>query len=400
MDNLKYVGYQDFQWAMKLNRIILDFIGLWPKAAQNSRQKLLCNFRVLVVFLAVTCGVLIPSIHSLIRIYGDIMLMLDNLQFTLPAISCSIRIVIFWWKKEAIIPIMNMISEDWIKSKNVQDRNIMIKRAQTARIIITCAYCIMGVGCFFIIILPSFGISLRLTPNITDPGRPMPLQTHYIYDVTKRPQYELTFISQSIYILLAIMSYTGIDNFLGLLIFHICGQLEILHNRLTFLDKYANSYGMLKSCIIKHMRLLSAIDIIEDTYNITLLALFVYFAILFAFYGFRIINLFDEENDLSVTHLVYFLSNVFNLFMHMCIYCVLGEILMARCSDIYYAAYNSKWYSMDPKIAKDLLPLLIRGAKPVYLTVGKVFPMTMATFCGLVKTSAGYISVLHTTRSK
>ena len=33
-----------------------------------------------------------------------------------------------------------------------------------------------------------------------------------------------------------------------------------------------------------------AIDIIEDTYNITLLALFVYFAILFAFYGFRIIS--------------------------------------------------------------------------------------------------------------
>jgi len=38
---------------------------------------------------------------------------------------------------------------------------------------------------------------------------------------------------------------------------------------------------------------------------------------------------------------------------------------------------------MDPKIAKVLLLLLIRGAKPVYLTAGKVFPMTMATFCGV-----------------
>jgi len=33
-----------------------------------------------------------------------------------------------------------------------------------------------------------------------------------------------------------------------------------------------------------------AIDIIEDTYNVILLFLFVYFAILFAFYGFRIIT--------------------------------------------------------------------------------------------------------------
>jgi len=38
---------------------------------------------------------------------------------------------------------------------------------------------------------------------------------------------------------------------------------------------------------------------------------------------------------------------------------------------------------MDPKIAKVLLLLLIRGSKPVYLTAGKVFPMTMATFCGV-----------------
>jgi len=38
---------------------------------------------------------------------------------------------------------------------------------------------------------------------------------------------------------------------------------------------------------------------------------------------------------------------------------------------------------MDPKIAKVLLLLLIRGTKPVYLTAGKVFPMTMATFCSV-----------------
>ncbi|XP_025074331.1 odorant receptor 43a-like [Pogonomyrmex barbatus] len=74
-------------------------------------------------------------------------------------------------------------------------------------------------------------------------------------------------------------------------------------------------------------------------------------------------------------------------------------VINFQCNEIYYAAYSNEWYSLDPKIAKDLLPLLIRGTKPVYLTAGKIFPMTMTTFCGLIKTSAGYISVLHTTRS-
>ncbi|XP_011861185.1 PREDICTED: odorant receptor 43a-like isoform X1 [Vollenhovia emeryi] len=399
MKSLKYNGYRDFEWAVKLNRFILNLIGLWPETAHNSRQRLMCNFRVLVTFVGITFGLLIPSVHSLKRIFGDIILMIDNLQFTLPTISCSIRIAIFWWKKEAIVPIMNMIVEDWVKLKTAQERSVMVRKARIARIIITFAYCAMGIGCFFLIILPSFRISMRTTTNITDPGRPMPLQTYYIYDVTKSPLYELTFISQSIYIVVAMMSYSGIDNFLGLLVFHICGQLEILKNHLSNLDKYVNSHEKLKHCIIRHMRLLRAIDIIEDTYNVILLFLFIYFAALFAFYGFRIITLFDEGTDISFPHLMYFASTVINLFEHMCLYCALGEILVAQCNNIYYAVYSNQWYSMNPKATQNLLLLMIRGSKPVYLTAGKVFPLTMATFCSLVKTSVGYISVLHTTRS-
>nr|XP_012220515.1 PREDICTED: uncharacterized protein LOC105671157 [Linepithema humile] len=77
--------------------------------------------------------------HSLIKISGDIILIIDNLQFTLPIISTMLKIAIFWWKKE-----------------------------------------------------------VRYITNITDPGRLLPLQTHYIYDTTKSPHYELTFISQKV----------------------------------------------------------------------------------------------------------------------------------------------------------------------------------------------------------
>lgn len=160
-----------------------------------------------------------------------------------------------------------MIAEDWGKSKSVQERNLMIRRAQNARLIIVCAYCIMTVGCLFIIVLPGFGISIRLTTNITDPGRLMPLQTHYIYDITKRPQYELTYISQAIYIVLAVMSYTGIDHFLGLLVFHISGQLDILKDHLIHLDKYINSHDMLKKCVARHIRLLG-FDIYKKICNL------------------------------------------------------------------------------------------------------------------------------------
>ncbi|XP_071626248.1 odorant receptor 4-like isoform X1 [Temnothorax longispinosus] len=398
MESSKYDGYQDFEWAVKLNRFTLNLIGLWPKVARNPRQKLMCNFRVLVTLLGII-SLLIPSIHSLIKIFGNSLLMLDNLQLTLPPISCTIRIMIFWWKKEAVIPIMNMIAKDWIKLKSDQERSLMIRRAQTGRIIIICSYCVMGLACFFVTVLPAFGISMRLTPNITDPGRPLPVQTHYIYDITKRPQYELTFINQAISIAIAMTAYTAIDNFLSLLVFHICGQLDILKKYLQYLDKNINYHEVLKCCIVKHIRLLRAIDVIEDTYSTILLCLFAYFTVTFAFYGFRMISLFDEGNDMSFAHIIYFVSIVFNIFASMGLYCALGEILMSQCNEIYYAAFNNKWYTLNPKIAEDLLFLMTRGSKPIYLTVGKISPVTMATFCSLLKTSVGYISVLHTTKS-
>ncbi|KAL6266480.1 hypothetical protein P5V15_003329 [Pogonomyrmex californicus] len=401
MKNSKYDGYQGtyFEWAVNLNRFTLNLLGLWPKTVRNSRQKLMCNSRVFITLLGMIFLIIIPCIHSLIKIFGDMLLMLDNLQFTLPGISSIIRIIIFWWKKEAIVPIMNMFAKDWIKPKSAQGRNFMIRRAQSARTVLICSYSIMGITCIYITIPPVFGMTIRLTSNTTDPGRPMPLQTHYIYDITKSPQYELTFISQAIYIPVAMMAYVGIDNFLSLLIFHICGQLDILQNRLTHLDKYKNYHEVLKDSLAKHIRLLRAVDVIEDTYNITLLFLFIYFAILFAFFGFRLISLLNEGSDMSFSHLVFFMSTVFNLFVHMCLYCVLGEILMNQCNAIYYAAYNNKWYTMESKAVRDLLFLMTRGSKPIYLTAGRVSPVTMVTFCGLVKTSVGYMSVLHTTRS-
>ena len=126
-----------------------------------------------------------------------------------------------------------MIAEDWIKTKEAEERSIMIRKAQNARMIITFAFCLMRITFFFIVVLSICGVSMRLTPNITDPGRLLLLQSYYIYDLTKRPQYELTLIGQSVYLILGFMSYAGIDNFLSLLVFHISSQFSILNSRLS-----------------------------------------------------------------------------------------------------------------------------------------------------------------------
>ncbi|XP_011867936.1 PREDICTED: odorant receptor 45b-like [Vollenhovia emeryi] len=390
---------KDFEWAVKLNRYSLVVIGLWPKSEQTTWKKRVCNLHALFVFSIMLFGIVIPGIHSMIRIRFDILLLTDNLQYTLPTVSCVLRYAIFWWKKEAVAPIVNMVADDWMKAKTPQEEATMIARAHIARIIIIFGYCIMGVSWVVVNILPIFGHSVRYLSNITDLERPLPLQTYYIYDTSKSPQYELTFTIQSTALVFSAMCYTGIDNFLSLSVFHISGQLDILRNRLMHLHNVEH-YNVLKNCVMDHIRVFRAIDHIDDIFNIILMVLFLYFGILFAFYGFWMINMLESGQHLSIFHLVYILSVCMNTFGHMCLYCAVGEMLTTQCDRIHCAVYFNEWYTMDPKRARNLILLTIRTHKPLYLNIGKVFPLSMATFCNLLKTSAGYISVLLTTRTQ
>jgi len=149
-----------------------------------------------------------------------------------------------------------MIKDDWLKPKMIKERDIMIKRARIARIFTIFGYFIMLVSFNLCVIFPVFGISMRYLTNKTDPGKLVPLQTYYIYDRDKSPFYEITYVMQSLGLSAAAIMYTGVDSFLSLLVFHVCGQLENLKIRIIHLDKFQNFENALSHSIQDHIRLI------------------------------------------------------------------------------------------------------------------------------------------------
>lgn len=55
-----------------------------------------------------------------------------------------------------------------------------------------------------------------------------------------------------------------------------------------------------------------------------------------------------------------------------------------KCHEVHYAIYDSHWYSLDPREAKDFIPFMIKVSEPIYFTAGKVFPITMVMFCSVI----------------
>jgi len=149
-----------------------------------------------------------------------------------------------------------MIEEDWLRVKNQAERDVMIKRARSARSILIYGYGLILFAFVVIIIFPSFGLHFRHLTNLTDRDRLLPLQTYYFYDTDKSPYFELTVIIQALMVIVSILTYTSVDSFLGLAIFHVTGQLENFRYQLVNLVSCDDFHKALRSNVETHLRLI------------------------------------------------------------------------------------------------------------------------------------------------
>ncbi|XP_032681341.1 odorant receptor 13a-like [Odontomachus brunneus] len=325
-------GYNDFEWAISVNRFMLKIVGLWPPD-QDSRQIVGLKLRQLCSFITILFVVTIPNLISLIRVWGDMILIVDNMHISLSLSITILKVFIILYKQKVLSPLIDMIEEDWMKVKIKEERDVMLRCARIIRPIAMCGFFMIVFALIIMFGLPCFEVTRNYVTNSTYSRKHLPLPTYYLHDVTKSPQYELTLLAQIFAMFLCGISYSGIDNLFGLLVFHVCGQLENLHLRLTHMKKYPNYNDVLKYNVHDHIRLMRSIEMINDTFNLILLGLVFYFAILFCLQGFLIVNVMIQKYQLSINQLGWFIIGIVSLFLHMCLYCAVGEILATQVSE-------------------------------------------------------------------
>ncbi|XP_072752155.1 odorant receptor 10-like isoform X2 [Anoplolepis gracilipes] len=396
MDAPESLGYRDYIWAIELNRWSLELIGLWPKADGITKKSFGSIIRTGFIFIMITFVLDIPLVHALVRVWGDMTLMIDNLRVTLPMLMVLLKFSIMQWKQSVLLSVLNMIREDWITLKLDSERDVMVKRVRIARLIITCTYVLVGLTVVIITIFPYFGLSIRRLSNITDRNKPLPLQSYYFYNTDKSPHFELTYFSQVTAMLLGIIIYMSADTFLIFVIFHICGQIENFRCRLVNFvpDKEFNK--ILSYHVVTHLRLVRYVNNIEDIFTLMMLGSIIYFGIILCLAVFVLLVMITNEkiNATNFTRIYYMIVAIFVLFMQMFFYCYAGELITEENKAVYHALYDLEWYKWNSKQARNLIILMIRVQEPLHITAGRIVPLTMTTFCNLLKTSAGYVSFL------
>lgn len=89
----------DFEWATRLNRILLNAVGIWPSAHNSVSDKMLSNLKATVALTSMVIVGLIPEIHYMINTKSDMITTADSLQYLLPLMIAIMKHVIIWWRR-------------------------------------------------------------------------------------------------------------------------------------------------------------------------------------------------------------------------------------------------------------------------------------------------------------
>ncbi|XP_057338124.1 odorant receptor Or2-like [Microplitis mediator] len=391
---------RDVEWAIGSHRRLLQISGLWMYPKKCLWFNVQMNIQTILFALSIFGFVTYPQTSALLKVWGDVTLIGDNIMSNLPVTIAGIKLIKLWTKKRVLVSMINKMENDWYQVNNDTERNVMIKYAKIPKIMLVCGLLNITTSTLFYHTLSNFfGITLRAVSNNTDiyGNKILPLQSLYFFDIPTSFCFYLISWSQLFGSLVASLVYTTFDITFGLFVLHTCAQLENLAGRIQIIsiDSHSKFRKYLNSIVSQHCSLISFVDQIESIFSTVLLGLVISFGILFSILGFQIIvSMTDKEVKLPI-----FQASFYILFMNyflclMFIYSWVGEALIRTSESINTAVYNSNWILLTAKDRIQIVLLLLRSQTKLNITIGSIVPVSLDSFAKLIKTSAGYISML------
>ncbi|XP_029670080.1 odorant receptor 22c-like [Formica exsecta] len=317
----------------------------------------------------------IPQLIHVIRVWGNVALMVEDIAAANFGLMVLSKLFVTWYHSETLQTLMMSVMTDWINSTNKRERNTMLRFARRGRSLSFRCYATMTITISFYICLNL----LKLYQNIHQPQRSFVYHFVYPYNAQKSPNYEITFVIQ-----LSGGICTGpinctVDSFISMLLLHECAQLLNLRMALNdLIDELANksiSYTKFKEGLaaiaIRHKHLMRNVKKINNCYSTVLFIYMLTATFQLCFQTFRAYTIITDKLDVSVFKVaflsVYVVATLTNLYM----YCYSAEKVLTESTSVAYSVYESKWYNIPAKDAKNLMIIAYGSIIPLNLTAGK-----------------------------
>ncbi|KAL6448877.1 hypothetical protein ACFW04_000549 [Cataglyphis niger] len=379
----------------KLNRHLLQLVGLWPYDHSLFKycQAIFCN--IIVAFMVV------DQIAKLITLERNINLML---KLFLPIVLGFIYIIkyqTFCIVAKKIRYLMDRVEQDWNMLKDKKELEI-IERYTHIGSMCTLGFTIMG----FVAI--SINLSLSFVPIILDIFVPLnysrPRQILFPGKfIDQQKHFYIIFLHFNITLSIMLTTLIGTESLYVMYVQHACGMFQIVSYRMNqaFDNKLLQIYTPKKRTIICrwiieavhiHKRALEFSEFLWSTLAVSYSILLVFgitSLLINLFCLFQAILFMKKMNDVIISILFNF-GHFFYLFLGNYV----GQILIDHSAGIFENTYFARWYGA-PLQAQRLLPIIMqRSMRSCKMVVGGMFVPSFEGFATLMSTTLSYFTVL------
>ncbi|THK32904.1 odorant receptor 49b [Diachasma alloeum] len=287
---------------------------------------------------------------------------------------------------------------DWCslsRSENPQNRELMMKYARIGRIVCFSLMIPASSGTLSWIIL-ALPLPMFTPPNSSDVIKNFPLQTACTFEpITTSRFYYIIFVLQMYQLVTTCLGNCGNDVFFFGLSMHTCGQLEILQNDFTSIkirEQEPDNSKKLRCMVDRHVHLIELVEKLESTFSMIILAQLIMSAVLICIMGLQVIIALKTDDMFAAIKANIVLSS---LMSQLFLYSYGGDCLTTQNTSVVHAVYKSSWYETSSMMRKNIAFIMMRANKPIYVTAGNFFYMTLSTFMDILKASVSYMSVLR-----
>nr|QHN69151.1 odorant receptor 21b [Sirex nitobei] len=223
----------------------------------------------------------------------------------------------------------------------------------------------------------------------------LPYRTRIFFEITESHTYVSIYAIEGLIVPLITCGYTGADCFLVTLVLHVCGQFSILALQVKnfAMDPHGYRHGI-HQLTVNHLRLIRITKNINQAFSWMLLPQLLIAPVILCLSGCNLLNSSGglEQRFNFLIFVMHSLCMTFVLFT----YCYIGECLIKESTNFGDALYNSEWYDIPWEHAKLLVICIRQTQKPMELTAGRFYILSLQKFTYIIKTSMAYLSMLRT----
>ncbi|XP_071637388.1 uncharacterized protein [Temnothorax longispinosus] len=370
------------------NKRFMSFLGLWPCKVNQPL------FVFLIVYMIIYCimaaGHLMKNINQPERVVANLT---DNVAF----VMIMGKMFICRRSCEIMAKFLKSIEIDFSTEAydNVREKMAYLYYNDIALVFIKYTTFLTGVSSIWYYFRRVLGNwNAMATGNFSDSSYELPCSVHPFFEIKDT----FTYICICIYLMLIMLpllvcGYAGLDAFVLSMVLHVCGQFAALSCKIdNLLRDHENYHRHISNIILRHRHLIKLAGILEDNFNLICLQQTLGTVFLLCFTLYHMITTLEHAEKATVVSFLLYVCGVLSTYLA---YCYISECLITESTRLRETFYNSDWYNNPPSRTKLISICMSQAEKPLTLTAGKFYMLSLNMFTNIVKTAMAYLSVLR-----